>query len=96
MNTPEAANSLQVSILDRLSKGEETAAAFKRYLHAPAHQKAMEDLEKAVIDANTLLTLIQHLVMGKDGGGAEWSSLTCAQIATHLNDYGVRPTAVRS
>jgi len=83
---------LQPSILDRLSKGEETALAFKRYLHVPAHQKAMEELEKAVIDANTLLTLIHNLIMGKEGEGAEWSSFTCAQIAAHLNDYGVRPT----
>jgi hypothetical protein len=91
MNTPEAANSLQVSILDRLSKGEETAAAFKRYLHAPAHQKAMEDLEKAVIDANTLLTLIQHLLEKQD-----WDSHTCGLIAYHLKDYGLSPNDMRS
>lgn len=92
MSTTEAANSLQVaSILDRLSKGEATAEAFKLYLHAPAHQKAMADLESAVIDANTLLTLIYNLLEKQD-----WNSHTCGLIADHLKDYGLSPNDMRS
>lgn len=92
MNTPEAANSLQVaSILDRLSKGEDTAGAFKRYLHAPAHQKAMAELESAVIDANTVLTLVYNLLDTHD-----WDSHTCGLIAHHLKDYGLSPNDTRS